>query len=455
MTVAPIAHRPTYRRMNAAIARSVRSSTGAPLKRIGMTTSGLTVWSSSRRSTLPRRRWRTTLIEPVVEPAEPPANMSAKSVRSEMTGQSAKSAVANPVVVMTETDWKTAARTASSPSAIPYPHSWTSSAIEARRRRTPGTAGTPRRARTTRGRRRTRPRKRSTKFTPARSMKSAMIHCAAGGEGRDRVRLRREAAGRHRRRTRARAPRTASSRRRSRASRARRGGASAEPSARCTGPRGAVPSSGSARRSAPTSGPGSSASIICRPPTRRRGRMATARMMIPIPPSHCVNWRHMDSERESSSKSVTTLAPVVVEPRTCPRDRRRSGGRAARRRSNKYGQGRERGRMSSIADTTRKPSRTPTRVAPRVARSSAKPKALVTAPVTRNGPDGLAVPDRDPDREHDREAEVLREDADEVEDGGDVDGEPARPADPRDGFAHAGLPDLRAPRRPTVRSRPP
>ncbi len=70
-------------------------------------------------------------------------------------------------------------------------------------------------------------------------------------------------------------------------------------------------------------------------------------------------------------------------------------------------------------------------------------------------PDGLAVPERDPDREHDREAEVLREDADEVEDGGDVDGEPARPADPRDGLAHAGSTDLRALRRPTVRSPPP
>ena len=57
--------------MNVAIARSVRSSTGAPFSRTGMTTSGLTVWSSSRRRILPTRRWRTTLIEPVVDPAEP------------------------------------------------------------------------------------------------------------------------------------------------------------------------------------------------------------------------------------------------------------------------------------------------------------------------------------------------------------------------------------------------
>ncbi len=39
-----------------------------------------------------------------------------------------------------------------------------------------------------------------------------------------------------------------------------------------------------------------------------------ASTMIPIPPSHCVNWRQMPSERLISSKSVTTLAPVVVNP---------------------------------------------------------------------------------------------------------------------------------------------
>jgi hypothetical protein len=97
----------------------VRSSTGLPLRRTGMTTSGLTVWSSSRRSTLPTSRWRTILIEPVVEPAEPPANMSAKSVRRQSTGHVAKSRLAKPVVVMMETVWKTPARTAASPSSIP------------------------------------------------------------------------------------------------------------------------------------------------------------------------------------------------------------------------------------------------------------------------------------------------------------------------------------------------
>ena len=36
--------------------------------------------------------------------------------------------------------------------------------------------------------------------------------------------------------------------------------------------------------------------------------------MIPIPPSHCENWRHITTEFESASTSVTTVAPVVVKP---------------------------------------------------------------------------------------------------------------------------------------------
>ena len=117
--------------MNAAIARRVRSSTGVPFRRIGITTSGLTVWSSSRRRTLPSRRWRTTLIEPAVEPAEPPTNISAKSVRRQSAGQRAKSALAKPVVVMIETVWKTPARNAASPSAMPYAQSCAASTAAA------------------------------------------------------------------------------------------------------------------------------------------------------------------------------------------------------------------------------------------------------------------------------------------------------------------------------------
>ena len=36
--------------------------------------------------------------------------------------------------------------------------------------------------------------------------------------------------------------------------------------------------------------------------------------MIPIPPSHCVNCRHIASPRGSSSTSTTMLPPVVLNP---------------------------------------------------------------------------------------------------------------------------------------------
>ena len=49
------------------------------------------------------------------------------------------------------------------------------------------------------------------------------------------------------------------------------------------------------------SGPGSSDSMTWRPPIRSRGRTAIASTMIPIPPSHCVNWRHMSMDRESAA----------------------------------------------------------------------------------------------------------------------------------------------------------
>ena len=56
-------------------------------------------------------RWRTTLIDPAVDPAEPPGNMRA-TIRARSAGasrsHSLKSVLANPVVVMIETVWKAA-----------------------------------------------------------------------------------------------------------------------------------------------------------------------------------------------------------------------------------------------------------------------------------------------------------------------------------------------------------
>ena len=51
---------------------------------------------------LAEKRWRTTLIEPPVEPAEPPTNISANRTRRSTGGQSAKFALAMPVVVKIE-----------------------------------------------------------------------------------------------------------------------------------------------------------------------------------------------------------------------------------------------------------------------------------------------------------------------------------------------------------------
>ena len=75
------------------------------------------------------------MIDPEVDPAEPPTNISANSVSSATAGQRAKSALAMPVVVTIDTVWKKAERTASSPVAIPSPQSITVSATVATRSR--------------------------------------------------------------------------------------------------------------------------------------------------------------------------------------------------------------------------------------------------------------------------------------------------------------------------------
>jgi hypothetical protein len=62
-------------------------------------------------------------------------------------------------------------------------------------------------------------------------------------------------------------------------------------------------------------------------------------------------------------------------------------------------------------------------------------------------PDRVAVPEREGDGKHGHDAEVLRERPDEVRDRYDVDCQPPRAADPRDGLCQ-----LTEPRRPTARS---
>ena len=52
----------------------------------------------------------------------------------------------------------------------------------------------------------------------------------------------------------------------------------------------------------------------CMPPTLSCGRMATAMTMMPIPPNHCSKARHRRMPGAARSRSVSTVAPVVVIP---------------------------------------------------------------------------------------------------------------------------------------------
>ena len=116
-----------------------------------------------------------------------------------------------------------------------------------------------------------------------------------------------------------------------------------------------------------TSGPGSSDSNIWRPPTRSRGRTASASTMIPIPPSHWLSCRQMRSERSSASTSATTVAPVVVKPGHPLEERvdrsRRPGARPESRYGSAPNAGREQPRERddqvalAKADRPRRPAR--------------------------------------------------------------------------------------------------
>ncbi len=63
-------------------------------------------------------------------------------------------------------------------------------------------------------------------------------------------------------------------------------------------------------------GPGVSVLMIWLPPIPSSGRIATARTMIPIPPSHCSSQRHKLIEGGSLSSPDSTVEPVVVSAAT-------------------------------------------------------------------------------------------------------------------------------------------
>jgi len=59
-------------------------------------------------------------------------------------------------------------------------------------------------------------------------------------------------------------------------------------------------------------GPGVSAMYNCMPPTRSMGSSATADTITPMPPNHCSSWRKNSNDGARRSRSVITVAPVVV-----------------------------------------------------------------------------------------------------------------------------------------------
>ena len=157
--------------------------------------------------------------------------------------------------------------------------------------------------------------------------------------------------------------------------------------------------------------------------------------MIPMPPSHCVNWRQMPSERLISSKSVTTLAPVVVKP-DMPSKYASSGLESCSPPSKRYGI-EANAAASSHVDRDDEESLADADAPGRIRRQRARarsPTPLVTDARDDERAERLPVPERERDGEERGEAEVLPEHPDEVGDGGDVDRESPRAADPRDGL---------------------
>ena len=136
--------------------------------------------------------------------------------------------------------------------------------------------------------------------------------------------------------------------------------------------------------SASTSGPGASDSISFRPPILSRGSTASASTMIPIPPSHWLNWRHMAMDLSSARRSVATLEPVVVIP-DMPSKYASTGRESCSSDERTYGSATTAATTSHVSATTRKPSRAPTVSLPSVTSSSPKPSAAVIAPAATNG----------------------------------------------------------------------
>ena len=106
--------------------------------------------------------------------------------------------------------------------------------------------------------------------------------------------------------------------------------------------------------------------------------------MIPIPPSHWVNWRQIARLRGSSSTCVTTLPPVVLKP-DMPSKKASIGRSSWGSPERMYGSAPNAAAASHVSATTRNPSRIPRRWSPRVAYVTAAATPPVIAPAARNG----------------------------------------------------------------------
>lgn len=63
-------------------------------------------------------------------------------------------------------------------------------------------------------------------------------------------------------------------------------------------------------------GPAASALKSWLPPTPSMGSTATARIRMPMPPTHCRKVRQTFSDTGRLSSPLSTVAPVVVRPDT-------------------------------------------------------------------------------------------------------------------------------------------
>ena len=162
------------------------------------------------------------------------------------------------------------------------------------------------------------------------------------------------------------------------------------------------------------SGPGVSDSISWRPPTRRRGRTASASTTMPMPPIHWLNWRQSMSERSTVSYSIRTVAPVVVIPDIASKSAS-TGWSSCTSLEKTYGSETAAAPRSHVSDDDEEPFADADVLAPLCQRADRHSGAGGDRGRRQERHRGLRVQDRDDRREDEREREVAKERSDEIE----------------------------------------